>query len=342
VKSFFLSLLFILVSALLMLGFALAALYVPPLKKVETVEIKVERGEPFSSVVHKLKEKGALPNDRLFSLWARLWQLDKKIHWGFYRFELPLAPAAIIDQMVLGKGLFYRVTIPEGLTLREAADLLWAAGIGDREKLLAEAANPELLTQLGFEETGIEGYLFPDTYYFPPSATEREVLIAMVEQFRAVFDPMIQGMQGTRQYAQGPDLTPHEIVTLASIIEKETGDAAERPLVSAVFHNRLKLKMPLQSDPTVIYGAQPPGNNITRKDLKSRSPYNTYRVKGLPPGPICSPGLSSLKAALFPAAVPYLYFVSKNDGTHIFSVDLADHNRAVRQYQVAPSRAPRR
>jgi UPF0755 protein len=129
---------------------------------------------------------------------------------------------------------------------------------------------------------------------------------------------------------------------LASIIEKETGDAAERPLVSAVFHNRLKLNMPLQSDPTVIYGAQPTGNNITRKDLQSRNPYNTYRVKGLPPGPICSPGLSSLKAALFPADVPYLYFVSKNDGTHIFSVNLADHNRAVQQYQAAPSRAPRR
>jgi UPF0755 protein len=334
VKAFFLSLLFILFSALLVLGFALAALYVPPLKKAESIEIKVERGEPFSSVVNKLKEKGALPNDRLFSLWARLWKLDKKIHWGFYRFDLPLAPAAIIDQMVLGKGLFYRVTIREGLTLREAADLLWASGIGDRERLLAEAVNPELLAQLGFEETGIEGYLFPDTYYFPPSVTEREVLTAMVEQFRAVFNPMM------RQKA--PDLTPHEVVILASIIEKETGDETERPLVSAVFHNRLKMKMPLQSDPTVIYGVHPPANNITRKDLKSRSPYNTYRVKGLPPGPICSPGLSSLKAALFPADAPYLYFVSKNDGSHIFSVDLADHNRAVKQYQSAPSRAPRR
>ena len=333
-KSFFLSLLFILLSALLALGFALAALYVPPLKKAQKIEIKVERGEPFSSVVNKLKEKGALPNDKLFSLWARLWKLDKKIHWGFYRFDLPLAPAAIIDQMVLGKGLFYRVTIPEGLTLREVTDLLWASGIGDRERLRAEAANPGLLWQLGFEETGIEGYLFPDTYYFPPSATEREVLTAMVEQFRTVFEPMV------RQKA--PDLTPHEIVILASIIEKETGDEIERPLVSAVFHNRLKMKMPLQSDPTVIYGVQPPANNITRKDLKSRSPYNTYRVKGLPPGPICNPGLSSLRAALFPADVPYFYFVSKNDGSHLFSVDLADHNRAVKVYQAGPSRAPRR
>jgi UPF0755 protein len=334
VKSFFLSLIFILFSALLLLGFTLAALYVTPLNKAEKIEIKVERGEAFSSVVNKLKEKGALPNDKLFSLWARLWKLDTKIHWGFYRFDLPLAPAAILDQMVLGKGLFYRVTVPEGLTLREVADLLWASGIGDRDRLLAEATNPELLSQLGFEETGIEGYLFPNTYYFPPSVTEREVLTAMVEQFRAVFNPMM------RQKA--PDLAPHEVVILASIIEKETGDETERPLVSAVFHNRLKMKMPLQSDPTVIYGVNPPFNNITRKDLKSRSPYNTYRIKGLPPGPICNPGFSSLRAALFPANVPYLYFVSKNDGSHLFSVDLADHNRAVKAYQARPSRAPRR
>ena len=332
-KNFFRSLLFILLSVLLVLGFALAALYLPPLQKAQNIEIKVERGELFASVVHKLKERGALPNDRLFSLWARLWKLDTKIHWGFYRFELPLAPARLLDQMVVGKGLFYRVTIPEGLTLREIANVLQEAGIANKERLLAEAADPDLLSELGFEETGIEGYLFPDTYYFPPSVTESEILIAMVEQFHAVFDPMM------RRYAQEPELTPHEVLTLASVIEKETGDEAERDLVSAVFHNRLKLKMPLQSDPTVIYGMETLSTNITRKDLKSRSPYNTYRVKGLPPGPICNPGLASLKAALFPADVPYLYFVSKNDGSHFFSVNLKNHNEAVRQYQTG-GRAP--
>ncbi len=332
-KNFFFSLLFIGFSILLVLGFALAALHVPPLQKKQNIEIKVERGEAFSSVVHKLKERGALPNDRLFSIWARLWKLDTKIHWGFYRFELPLAPAALLDQMVLGKGLFYRVTIPEGLTLKEIADVLQEAGIADKEKLLAEAADPGLLSELGFEETGIEGYLFPDTYYFPPAVTASEVLIAMVDQFHAAFDPMM------RQYAQETELTPHELLTLASVIEKETGDASERPLISAVFHNRLKLKMPLQSDPTVIYGMATPSNNITRKDLQSRNPYNTYRVKGLPPGPICNPGLASLKAALFPAAAPYLFFVSKNDGSHFFSVNLKEHNEAVRQYQLG-GRAP--
>ena len=162
-KNFYLSLLFVVVSVLLVLGFALAALYLPPLQKAQNIEIKVERGEPFASVVHKLKERGALPNDRLFSLWARLWKLDTKIHWGFYRFELPLAPATLLDQMVVGKGLFYRVTIPEGLRLKEIADVLQEAGIADKERLMAEAADPDLLSELGFEETGTrrEYYAMP-------------------------------------------------------------------------------------------------------------------------------------------------------------------------------------
>ena len=326
-KYFLLTLLFVVLSSLLCVGFALTSVFLSPPQRTEKVEVKVERGEHFSSVVRKLKDKSVIPNERLFSLWARLWKLDKKIHWGFYHFELPLAPAAVLDQMVLGKGVFYRVTIPEGLTLREVADLLEETGIADKERLLAEAASPELLSQLGLEATGIEGYLFPDTYYFPPSVTEMEILIAMVEQFRAVFNSMMQ------QQSKALGLTLHEVVTLASLIEKETGDEAERPLVSAVFHNRLKNKIPLQSDPTVIYGLPNFSGNLTRKDLQSEGPYNTYRIKGLPPGPICSPGLSSLKAALSPAPVPYLYFVSRNDGSHLFSVDLKDHNRAVRFYQ---------
>ena len=332
-KYFLLTLLFVVLSSLLCLGFVLTSVFLSPPQRAEKAEVKVERGEHFSSVVRKLKDTSVIPNERLFSLWARLWKLDKKIHWGFYHFELPLAPAAVLNQMVLGKGLFYRVTVPEGLTLREIADLLEQAGIADKNRLLAEAARPDLLSEVGLDEQGVEGYLFPDTYYFPPSVTESEILIAMVEQFNAVFDSMMEQRSG----ALG--LTPREVVTLASLIEKETGDGTERPLVSAVFHNRLKIKIPLQSDPTVIYALQPPAKILTRKDLQSRSPYNTYRIKGLPPSPICNPGLSSLRAALFPAPVPYLYFVSKNDGTHLFSVDLDDHNRAVKFYQGGGSHA---
>jgi UPF0755 protein len=334
VKTLLLTLLFAFLSSVLFLGFMLAFLFLPPLQRPGRVEIKVERGEPFSSVVRKLRDQSVISNERLFSLWGRLWDLDKKIHWGFYHFELPLAAGEVLDQMVLGKGLFYRVTIPEGLTLREVAELLEKSGIANKERLLAEAASMDLLTGFGLEGKGLEGYLFPDTYYFPPSVIEREILIAMVEQFREIFNSMMKQKSG------GIGLTPHEVVTLASLVEKEAAIEAERPLVSAVFHNRLKINIPLQSDPTVIYGLRVFSGILRRKDLENPSPYNTYRIKGLPPGPICNPGLSSLRAALSPASVPYLYFVSKNDGSHLFSVSLEEHNQAVKLYQGGGRRIP--
>jgi len=289
------------------------------------VTIKVGRGEPFSSVVRRLKDAGAIPNEKIFSLWARLWRLDKKIHWGVYHFELPMTPAAVLNRMIPGRGAFRRITVPEGLTAREIAGLLADAKIGDKDRLLAETSDPDLLAQLGLADKGIEGYLFPDTYYFPDGMTEDEVLAAMVEAFHAAMDPLLKA-------PQSPALSAHEVVTLASMIEKETGNAAERPLVAAVFYNRMKIGLPLQSDPTAVYELDA-RRKITHKDLQNQSPYNTYRIKGLPPGPICNPGVSSLKAALAPADVPYLYFVSKNDGSHSFSVELAEHNRAVKTYQ---------
>ena len=275
--------------------------------------------------MRRLKDAGAIPNEKIFSLWARLWRLDKKIHWGVYHLELPMTPAAVLNRMIPGRGAFHRVTVPEGLTAREIAALLADAKVGDKDRFLAESSDSDLLAQLGLADKGIEGYLFPDTYYFPDGMTEGEVLAAMVEAFHAAVDPLLK-------QAKPASLSAHEIVTLASMIEKETGDAAERPLVAAVFYNRLKIGLPLQSDPTAIYDLDE-RRKITHKDLQNKSPYNTYHIKGLPPGPICNPGLSSLKAAVAPADVPYLYFVSKNDGSHSFSVELAEHNRAVKTYQ---------
>jgi UPF0755 protein len=199
--------------------------------------------------------------------------------------------------------------------------------IADPEKFLAEASAPELLESLGLTKEGIEGYLFPSTYYFMPATSERNIILAMAEQFRKVTWPALERSEG----AGG--LTPHQLITLASIIEKESRLEAERPLISAVFHNRLRLGMPLQSDPTVIYGLRDFDGNLTRKHLQEPTPYNTYRNIGLPPGPICNPGLSAVKAALEPADVPYLYFVSKNDGSHHFSANLEAHNQAVKTFQ---------
>jgi UPF0755 protein len=326
-KSFLITFCLVAVSVVLFAGFLFSYMFFAASPQSGTVEIRIGQGEPLSAVVRKLREQKVVTNEKLFSLWARYSGLEKKIHWGLYRFELPLSPAEVLNRMVLGKGIFQRVTIPEGLTVIEVAELLAKMAIVEKKQFLAAAENPELLSSLGLQEKGIEGYLFPNTYHFTPATPPREILLAMTEQFRKAFEPLASHQN------ESNGLTSHEVLTLASIIEKETGLDAERPLVSAVFHNRLKLKMPLQSDPTVIYGLKDFNGNLTRKDLQDPNPYNTYRIPGLPPGPICNPGFSSLKAALYPAPVPFLYFVSKNDGTHLFSESLESHSQAVKSYQ---------
>jgi UPF0755 protein len=326
-KSFLITIGLALVSAALFAGFLLSHMFFAASPQSGTVEVRIEQGESFSAIVRKLRDQKIVSNEILFSLWARYSGLEKKIHWGLYRFELPLSPAEVLNRMVLGKGIFQRVTIPEGLTVKEIADLLGKMAIVEQEQFLAAAEDPELLSFLGLEDKGIEGYLFPNTYHFTPATPPREIILTMTEHFRKVFGPL------AGQPNEDSTLTPHEVLTLASIIEKETGIDAERPLVSAVFHNRLRLKMPLQSDPTVIYGLKDFNGNLTRKDLQDPNPYNTYRIPALPPGPICNPGLSSVKAALSPATVPFLYFVSKNDGTHLFSDNLESHSQAVKAYQ---------
>lgn len=318
---------FVGLSSVLVCAFVLAFLWLPAPGQHGTAEIRIERGEPLSAVVEQLRERAVITNPRLFILWSRLLAVEKKIHWGRYRFELPMSPGDVLDQMVLGTGAFRRITVPEGLTVKEIAGLLEGAGIARGDRFLAEARRPELLFRLGLEGQGIEGHLFPDTYFFTPHTTEGEIVMAMTDQFRHNFSRAMQ--EKLRQLGW----SLHQLVTLASLIEKETGDEAERPLVSAVFHNRLKRKIPLQSDPSVVYGLKRFSGQLTRQDLQSPSPYNTYRIRGLPPAPICNPGLASLVAALYPAEVPYLYFVSKNDGSHLFSVTLAEHNRAVEKYQ---------
>lgn len=290
-------------------------------------EVRVEPGDSLTSVTRKLQEQKVITNGWFFSLWARVRGAEKRIHQGLYRFDSGVAPREVLERLITGKGVFYSVTVPEGLTVKEIAVLLDKLQIADKEKFLMEATNPSLLANFGLQDKGLEGYLFPSTYHFTPGTDEKDIIITMVEQFRKVSQPVL---------AQRPSsirLTSHEILTLASIIEKETGIHEERALVSAVFHNRLKQQMPLQSDPTVIYGIKDFNGNLTRKDLQDANPYNTYRIAALPPGPICNPSVASIKAALQPASVGYLYFVSKNDGTHLFSETIEAHNRAVKTYQ---------
>lgn len=310
--------------------------YWTPSQSRYPAEIRVEQGDSLATVVRKLRDQQLIANGFLFSLWARLNGVEKKIHQGLYRFETRVPAGEILDRLVTGRGIFQTVTIPEGLTVKEIAELFEKMQIASKDKFIAEAENASLLATLGLNEKGLEGYLFPSTYHFTPSTPEKDIIVTMAEQFRRASLPLLNQRGGTIS------LTSHEILTLASIIEKETGIESERPLVSAVFHNRLQRQMPLQSDPTVIYGLKGFSGNLTRKNLQEPTPYNTYRIAGLPPGPICNPGLSSIRAALQPAEVAYLYFVSKNDGTHLFSETIEAHNQAVKTYQPVREPAPSR
>jgi UPF0755 protein len=194
------------------------------------------------------------------------------------------------------------------------------------------ATDRPFLKSLGISAETVEGYLYPDTYRFARPTTAKDVMRAMVDQLGQVLT------QEWQVRAKDIHMTIHEVLTLASVIEKETGSGDERPHISSVFHNRLRKKIPLQSDPTVIYGLPNFDGNLHKKDLSHPSPYNTYRWAGLPPGPIASPGAESIRAALYPAPSAYLYFVSKNDGTHEFSTNLIEHNKAVEKYQKRPYR----
>ncbi len=233
--------------------------YAPPGEGPLPAEIRVEQGDSLATVARKLSDQKIVSNGFLFSLWARLSGAEKKIHPGLYRFEAKVPPRDVLERLVMGKGIFQTVTIPEGLTVREIAALLENMQIANKEKFLAAAADPNLLAGLGLQDKGIEGYLFPSTYHFVPSTPERDVILTMAEQFRKISLPLLAQREGNSK------LTAHEILTLASIIEKETGVESERPLVSAVFHNRLQRQMALQSDPTVIYGLKDFNGNLTRK-----------------------------------------------------------------------------
>jgi len=285
-------------------------------------------GEGFNQMTARLQSRGVITSPFKFKLLARFKGDDKKLKAGEYHLSASMSPSQVLDVLVNGKIYLYRLTIPEGFNAHQIADEIAAQGLGDAHAFLALVMDPETARQFGIEAKSLEGYLFPDTYYFPRGVSALTIARKMVERFKEQFKP------AWIQRAHELHLTVHQIVTLASIIEKETGDPAERPLISSVFHNRLKKKMRLESDPTVIYGIKDFDGNLTRRHLNTPTPYNTYTIRGLPPGPIASPGTASIEAALYPAHTDYLFFVSKKDNTHQFSVTIEEHNRAVRKYQL--------
>jgi UPF0755 protein len=289
-------------------------------------------GEGFSGLVKEIVDAGVVSDPRRFRRLARVLGVDRRMKAGEYRFSSAMSPLEILTKTARGDVLLHGMTIPEGWTVREIAALAGEKGIGDARDLLGKALSPEYAAAKGIGAETLEGYLYPDTYYFPRNTPADRIIQTMLARFEEVFVP------SWTERARSMNLSRHQVVTLASIIEKETGAARERPVISSVFHNRMRRGMRLQSDPTVIYGIADFDGNITRIHLDAPSPYNTYRIDGLPPGPIASPGKASLEAALFPEETAFLYFVSRGDGTHHFSASLEAHNEAVRRYQLGGNR----
>ena len=264
---------------------------------------------------------------------AALWMSGEGRHLkaGEYRFDGAMTPFDVIAKLARGDVYVVTVTFPEGLTIAEMAKIFEAHGLGPASAFVGAAKNASLVHALDPAAKDLEGYLFPETYALPRTTDADKLIRMMVARFEHVFSPEL------RQAAAARNQSVRQAVTLASIVEKETARAEERPLVAAVYANRLRIGMPLQCDPTVIYALQRAGRyagNLHRDDLALDSPYNTYRYPGLPPGPIASPGRASLEAAVHPAESEHLYFVSRNDGSHVFARTLDEHNRNVQKYQV--------
>ena len=293
--------------------------------------IVIEPGLGGRQIIDLLVAEGVLPHPHLSRLYLRFVLPGESLKAGEYRFYDTPTPIEVLDKLVHAQVLTHRVTILEGLTLEETAQHLVDSGFGDLDRFLIAMRSPELIADLDQQAEDLEGYLFPDTYALASGTDESEIVAILVARTRRQLARHIEPM-----LSSALTLSLREIVILASIVEKEALVDAERPIIAGVYASRLARGMGLYADPTVIYALKRMGNwngNLRRPDLKLDSPYNTYRYPGLPPGPISSPGLASLQAAARPADVPFLYFVSRNDGTHAFAETLAEHNRNVYIWQ---------
>ena len=291
--------------------------------------LTIPYGSSVRSIGRMLQEADVIRSEPVFTAHVR-WSGPEPLQAGEYLFENPISLTRVAQILRTGRVHHYPITIPEGLTLDETIDRFVRAGFGQRRELEPLGGRTDLLGGLDPQATDLEGYLFPDTYHFTRSDRELTLVSTLVSRFKEIWTPRRQ------RRADELDLSVREVITLASLIEKETALPSERPLVSAVFHNRLRRNIKLACDPTVIYAVRRTGKYdgvIHRSDLDLDSPYNTYLYPGLPPGPIANPGTASIDAALYPAPVKHLYFVSRNDGSHVFSTSYREHRRAVRRYQ---------
>jgi UPF0755 protein len=292
--------------------------------------VEIPTGAGAGEIRQRLLDAGVVQDGLTLRLALRWTGASRDLKAGEYRFDRAMTAVDVVQKIARGDVYGQRITFPEGLTIRDMAMLYESHGLGKARDFIAASRHTALIQDIDPAASDLEGYLFPDTYTVGRTVVAEELVGKMVAGFRAAFPagPPPPGAE---------PLTTRQVVTLASLIEKETAKAEERPLVSAVYRNRLRIGMGMQADPTVVYALQKTGKydgNIRKEDLGINSPYNTYKYPGLPPGPIASPGQASLAAALNPADAPFLYFVSRNDGSHVFATTLAEHNRNVQEFQV--------
>jgi UPF0755 protein len=290
--------------------------------------VEVRRGQRTSSILQLLQKNGVVRDEWIPLVYMKIFRGHDSLKAGVYEFDQPVSAVDVIDKLVRGDVIIKTVTVREGLDRFAVGKIFADEGLGTEDEWERETGEPDLIRDIAPQADSLEGYLFPDTYKFDPGTSAKTIVRAMVDNFRKHW--------GSEIALITTGLDPHQTVTLASIVETEAQLPQERPIVASVYMNRVQKRMLLGADPTVIYALKLAGRwdgNIRKADLQIQSPYNTYRTPGLPPGPIANPGLASLRAAAAPATSPYLYFVARNDGSHVFSTSLAEHSANVDKYQ---------
>ncbi len=318
--------LLVLAAAPLLLHFWLF-LRLPGKPAMETRQFFIPPKTGAFGIAQLLQSQEVIRDARAFYLMAWLKNSLHRLQAGEYAFSTLLTPEQVLDQIVNGRVVIHTATLPEGSTIWDVARIYEQKGLATSDEFLDLSGNPDFIRELGIRSPSLEGYLFPQTYQFKKPIDASAIIRAMVKEFRRNLP------DDWERRARETGMTLNQVVTLASIIEKEAVVDSERPIISGVFYNRLKINMPLQSDPTAVYDIPGFSGAVSSAHLSRQSPYNTYQIKGLPPGPICNPGAKSLRAALHPDKVTFLYFVSNNDGTHSFSTTIDEHRRAIGHYR---------
>jgi UPF0755 protein len=307
--------------------YVIVELMVPVPGVSKKIELEIPKGSTFRQAIEIFSKEKLMRDKNLFLFVGRVSGLDRKIRAGYYSVYGSMSPLDIFKMLRKGQIIEYEITIVEGDSLREIAEKLSEKGIISKDDFKTLSSDEDFLTSYIIDAPTFEGYLFPETYKIPKGMDPEDAIGMMINKMREKYSGKLRVRTSEIGFSE------REVLTLASIIEKEAATDEERPLISAVYHNRLRKGIPLQADPTCIYGIKSSREKITTKDLQRRTPYNTYVIKGLPPGPIASPGIKSIIEAMYPADVPYIYFVSKNDGTHRFSVTREEHISAVKSYR---------